>query len=247
MGRLDSQVAVITGASSGIGEATARVLSNEGAAVVLAARREERLEVLKREIEEKGGKALIVVTDVTKREDTQNLIQQAKDTFGSVDILVNNAGVMLLSFIEKLKVDEWEQMLDVNVKGLMFATAAALPTMMEQEGGHIVNISSVAGRKVMQSGAVYCATKFAVTAFSEGLRQELAPSKNIRVTSIEPGAVATELTNHITDDDVKETMKGMLDMTTLESEDIAQSILYAVASPSRVNVNEILILPTEQP
>ena len=246
MGRLDSQVAVITGASSGIGEATARVLSNEGAAVVLAARREERLEVLKREIEEKGGKALIVVTDVTKREDTQNLIQQAKDTFGSVDILVNNAGVMLLSFIEKLKVDEWEQMLDVNVKGLMFATAAALPTMMEQEGGHIVNISSVAGRKVMQSGAVYCATKFAVTAFSEGLRQELAPSKNIRVTSIEPGAVATELTNHITDDDVKETMKGMLDMTTLESEDIAQSILYAVASPSRVNVNEILIMPTEQ-
>ena len=246
MGRLDNKVVVITGASSGIGEATAKVLASEGAAVVLAARREDRLEDLKGEIEKDGGKALIVETDVTKREDTQNLIQQAKDTFGSVDILVNNAGVMLLSMVEKLKVDEWEQMLDVNVKGLMFTTAAALPTMMEQEAGHIVNISSVAGRKVMPSGAVYCATKFAVTAFSEGLRQELAPSKNIRVTSIEPGAVATELTNHITDDDVKENMKGMMDMTILESEDIAHSILYAVASPSRVNVNEILILPTEQ-
>ena len=153
---------------------------------------------------------------------------------------------MLLSFIEKLKLDEWEQMVDVNVKGLMFTTAAALPTMMEQQSGHIVNISSVAGRKVMKTGAVYCATKFAVTAFSEGLRQELAPSKNIRVTSIEPGAVATELTDHITDEDVKESMSGMADMTILESEDIAHSILYAVASPERVNVNEILILPTEQ-
>ncbi len=246
MGSLDNKVAVITGASSGIGEATARVLANEGAAVVLAARRKERLEDLKSELEGNGGKALVVETDVTKREDTQNLIQQAKDAFGSVDILVNNAGVMLLSFVEKLKLDEWEQMVDVNVKGLMFATAAALPTMMEQEGGHIVNISSVAGRKVMQSGAVYCATKFAVTAFSEGLRQELAPNKHIRVTSIEPGAVETELTEHITDEDALEGMKGMMNMTMLESEDIAQSILYAVASPSRVNVNEILILPTEQ-
>ena len=246
MGRLESKVAVITGASSGIGEATARVLANEGAAVVLAARRKERLEDLKGEIEQGGGKALVVETDVTKREDTENLVQQAKDAFGSVDILVNNAGVMLLSFAEKLKLDEWEKMVDVNVKGLMFMTAAALPTMLEQEGGHIVNISSVAGRKVFNSGAVYCATKFAVTAFSEGLRLELAPSKNIRVTSIEPGAVGTELTNHITDDDVKENMQGLMNMTILESEDIAQSILYAVASPGRVNINEILILPTEQ-
>ena len=246
MGRLDDKVTVITGASSGIGEATAKVLAGEGAAVVLAARRKERLEDLKNEIEEGGGKALVVETDVTKREDTETLIQRAKDAFGSVDILVNNAGVMLLSSVEKLKLEEWEQMVDVNVKGLMFVTAAALPTMMDQAGGHIVNISSVAGRKVFQAGAVYCATKFAVTAFSEGLRQELAPSKNIRVTSIEPGAVGTELTNHITDEDVMENMKGMMNMTILESEDIAQSILYAVASPSRVNVNEILILPTEQ-
>lgn len=247
MGQLDGKVAVITGASSGIGEATARVLAGEGAAVVLAARRKERLEGLKQEVENQGGRALVVETDVTKRADTEGLIQQAKDAFGSVDILVNNAGVMLLSFIEKLKVDEWEQMVDVNVKGLMFATAAALPTMLAQESGHIVNISSVAGRQVMQTGAVYCATKFAVTAFSEGLRKELAPSKHIRVTSIEPGAVATELTNHITDDDAMEAMSGLADMTILESEDIAQSVLYAVASPGRVNINEVLILPTEQP
>ena len=153
---------------------------------------------------------------------------------------------MLLSFIEKLKVDEWEQMLDVNIKGLMLTTAAALPTMLAQQSGHIVNISSVSGRKVAKASAVYSATKFAVTAFSEGLRQELAPSKNIRVTSIEPGMVATELTDHITDEDVKENRKSLAGMTKLEPEDIARSILYAVASPARVNVNELLILPREQ-
>ena len=246
MSNLNEQVAIITGASSGIGAATAEILAQAGANVVLAARRKEKLEDLKTSIENAGGRALVVETDVTKRDSVESLVATTLDAFGRIDILVNNAGVMLLSFVKNLQVDEWEQMVDVNVKGVLFGVGAVLPTMMEQKGGHIVNVSSVAGRKVMQSGSVYSATKFAVTAFSEGLRQELSPEYGVRVTSIEPGAVATELTTHITDEEVGELFKGMQEMTTLESKDIAEAILYAVASPQRVNVHEVLVMPTEQ-
>ncbi|HMB92567.1 MAG TPA: SDR family oxidoreductase [Rhodothermales bacterium] len=247
MSTLDNQVAIVTGASSGIGEATARLLAAEGAAVVLAARREGRLHDLKDEIEGSGGQALVVPTDVTDRRAVEALAEQTIDTFGRIDILINNAGLMPLSFIAKLHVDEWEKMVDVNVKGVMYGVAAVLPTMLEQESGHIVNVSSVAGRRLFPGGAVYCATKFAVTAFSEGLRQELSSRHNIRVTCIEPGAVKTELPDTITDKDILEGFsKRLEDMTRLESEDIAESIRYAVSSPGRVNVAEVLVMPTQQ-
>lgn len=243
---LTDKVAIVTGASSGIGEATARSLAQKGCKVVLAARRKERLENLKKEIEQDGGKALVVETDVTKRSDCKQLAEATKKEFGRIDILVNNAGLMPLSFVKKLKEDEWEKMVDVNIKGVLNCTAAVLPAMQEQKGGHMVNISSVAGRRNFPGGAVYCATKYAVRAFSEGLRQELSPSENIRVTIIEPGAVTTELPETITDEDILEGFEKMKEMTFLESEDIAESIVYAVSQPGRVNVAEILVMPTEQ-
>lgn len=247
MSTLESKVAIVTGASSGIGEATARILAQDGAAVVLAARREERLQDLNKEIEDVGGRALVVPTDVTDRSAVQALADQTKEAFGRIDILVNNAGLMPLSFVAKLHVDEWERMVDVNVKGVMFGVAAVLPTMVAQESGHIVNVSSVAGRRLFPGGTVYCATKFAVTAFSEGLRQELAPKHNIRVTCIEPGAVTTELPETITDEDIIAGFEQRMgEMTFLESEDIAEAIRYAVSSPNRVNVAEVLVMPTEQ-
>lgn len=244
--KLQGKVAVVTGASSGIGEATAHALAQEGASVVLAARRVDRLEKLKKEIEGNGGKVLVVETDVAKRESVYRLAEKTKEAFGRADILVNNAGLMPLSLIKNLHVDEWERMVDVNIKGVLFGVAAFLPMMREQKGGHIVNISSVAGRRVFMGGSVYCATKFAVTAFSEGLRMELSPGDNIRITAIEPGAVETELTNTITDEELKKGMSAVFDITQLQSEDIAEAIRYAVTQPNRVNVNEILVMPTEQ-
>ena len=166
--------------------------------------------------------------------------------YGTVDILINNAGLMPLSFVKKLKVDEWDKMIDVNIKGVLYCTAAVLPYMLEKQSGHIVNISSVAGRVVFPAGSVYCATKHAVTAFSEGLRQELSPRSNIRITTIEPGVVATELTNTITDDSLKGFIENTKKMGALKAEDIANAILFAVQAPSHVNVNEILIRPTSQ-
>jgi NADP-dependent 3-hydroxy acid dehydrogenase YdfG len=245
MPALNDRVAIITGASSGIGEATARHLAHEGAAVVLAARREDRLKDLEAEIEDAGGKALVVPTDVTDRAACQNLIDRAVEAFGQIDILVKNAGLMPLSLVDKVKLDEWEKMVDVNVKGVLFCTAAAIPHMTEQKRGDIVNVSSVAGRRVFQGGAVYCATKYAVRAFSEGLRQELGPKYGIRVVCIEPGAVATELTDTITDEDVLKRF-GKMNITPLESDDIARGILHAVTAPQRATTFEMLILPTDQ-
>ena len=244
---IKEQIAIVTGASSGIGQATARKLAAHGAKVVITARREDRLKELKEKIESEGGKALAVTADVTKKEDWDKIIQQTQQTFGDANVLVNNAGLMPLSYVKKLKTDEWEKMVDVNIKGVLNGVAAVLPKMMDNKQGHIVNISSVAGRKVYPGGAVYSATKFAVRAFSEGLRSELAPEFNIRVTSIEPGAVDTELTNTITDEDIKENvMKPMLDIEPLQAEDIAESILYAVQQPEHVNVQELMVMPTEQ-
>lgn len=247
MGKLDNKVAIVTGASSGIGDATARTLASEGAAVALAARRKERLEDLKNDIEADGGRAIVVQTDVTEKAQVQKLAQETLDAFGRIDILINNAGLMPLSFMKNLHEDEWEQMVDVNVKGVLYGIGAVLPTMMEQKDGHIVNISSVAGRRLFPGGAVYCGTKFFVRALSQGMRSELTPSHNIRVTSIEPGAVDTELPNTIDDDEVMEQMGSLFnDITPLESEDIAASILYALTAPNHVNVEELLIMPSEQ-
>ena len=243
-GSLNGKVAVVTGASSGIGEATVRSLAGEGAAVVAGARRKERLDGLVEEVTRDGGKAIAVECDVTDEQQAHALVDRAIEEFGKIDILVNNAGVMLLSKVEKGLSDEWRQMFDVNVLGLLYATDAAVEAMKRQGSGHIVNVSSVAGRKTRPTGGVYSGTKFAVNAISEALRQELLED-GIRITMIEPGAVATELTEHITDEEVREGLKQR-NIEPLQSEDVANAIAYAVSQPQRVSVNEILIRPTQQ-
>lgn len=244
---LKGKTALVTGASSGIGEYTAYKLAEAGCNVVLTARREERLKQVQEKIEKSGGKAISVQTDVTNKEEVDTSFAKAKEAFGGVDILINNAGVMHLSMLDKLWVDEWMNMVDVNIKGVMYATAAALPHMIDKKWGHIVNISSVAGRRVMKGGSVYSATKYAVRAFSEGLRQEFSPSTGIRVTCIEPGAVATELGEHIHDEDIIKAWQSRFgDLTTMESEDIAEAIHYALIQPQRVSAHEILLYPTDQ-
>ncbi len=247
---LENKVAIVTGASSGIGEATALGLARAGATVVLAARRAERLEALATKIEQSvgGGTALAVTTDVTDSKSVQGMARKARDAFGRIDILINNAGIMPLSPISKLKVEEWDRMIDVNIKGVLHCIAATLPSMLEQGSGHIVNVSSVAGRRPFPSGTVYSATKFAVRAISQGLRLELSPTEKIRVTDIEPGVVTTELMQHITDRETADGFKANWgDKRALDSEDVAETILFALSLPDHVNVNEILVRPTDQP
>ncbi len=245
-GKLNRKVAVVTGASSGIGEATAIALAAEGAQVAVAARRADRLETLVKRISDHGGQALSIVADVADDTQAHDMILKANAEFGRVDILVNNAGVMLNGPIDGADTEDWRRMVNTNVLGLMYATHAALPIMKAQGEGHIVNISSVAGRIAQAGSGVYNATKWAVGGFSEALRQEVHKDK-IRVTIIEPGAVATELTDHITNPAAKERIQAWVkSLTPLESEDIAAAIVYAVTQPMRVNVNEILIRPTDQ-
>jgi len=243
---IKDKVAIITGASSGIGYATSIALSKVGVKVAIGARRIDRLEKLEKEIKNNGHEVILQKLDVTQKSDCNAIVAAAVKEWGTVDILVNNAGLMPLSFVKKLKVDEWEQMIDVNIKGVLFCTAAVLPKMLEKKSGHIVNISSVAGRIIFPAGSVYCATKHAVTAFSEGLRQELSPRSNIRVTTIEPGVVATELTNTITDESLQSFVDNAKKMGALNAEDIANTILFAVNAPSHMNVNEVLVRPTTQ-
>jgi NADP-dependent 3-hydroxy acid dehydrogenase YdfG len=244
--KLDGKVAIVTGASSGIGEATAVALAAEGAHVVLAARRGDRLEKLAQQIKTSGGQALSLVTDATDEAQIRQMVDAAKTELGRVDILINNAGVMLLGPIDGANTEDWRRMVNVNVLGLMYATHAVLPLMKAQGEGHIINISSVAGRTASANVAVYNATKWAVCAFSEALRQEVYKDK-IRVTIIEPGAVATELADHITHPATKDRIQSWVaSMRPLESEDIAAAIVYAVTQPPRVNVNEILVRPTDQ-
>ncbi len=245
-GKLDGKVAVVTGASSGIGEATVRALAKEGAAVVAGARRRERLDALVEDVSREGGKAIAVECDVTDEGQAHGLVRRAVEEYGSIDVLVNNAGVMLLSTVGKGLSDQWRTMFEVNVLGLLYATDAAVEAMKRQGSGHLVNVSSVAGRKVTRdSSGVYAGSKFAVNAISEGLRQELI-GDNIRVTIVEPGAVATELPDHITDEDARESLSGLMSLERLQAEDIADAIVYAVTQPGRVSVNEILIRPTQQ-
>ena len=247
MAKLDGKVAVITGASSGIGEATAEALSAEGASVVVAARRRDRLEDLVERISSDGGKAVAVECDITDEEQAHGLIRQAKDEFGRVDILVNNAGVMQLSEVEKGLSEEWRTMFEVNVLGLLYVTDAAIEVMKEQGSGHLVNISSLASRGTRPALGVYSGTKMAVNGISEALRQELLED-DIRVTMVEPGAVETELPEHITDEEARQGLNTMLEqLEPLKAEDIANAISYVVTQPQRVSINEILIRPSQQP
>jgi NADP-dependent 3-hydroxy acid dehydrogenase YdfG len=246
-GSLEGRVAAITGASSGIGEATAVALAREGASVAVAARRADRLEALVGRIESDGGKALAIETDVTDESQARGFVERANEELGRLDVLVNNAGVMLLGPVEGADTEDWRRMVNVNLLGLLYCTHAALPIMREAGGGYIVNVSSVAGRSANAGSAVYNLTKFGVTAFSEALRQEALHS-NIRVSVVEPGFVATELQGHNVNPVVKEATEKMREQIgeILEAEDIADAIVYAVSRPNRVAINEILVRPTGQ-
>jgi NADP-dependent 3-hydroxy acid dehydrogenase YdfG len=245
-GRLRGKVALVTGASSGIGEATAIALAKQGALVGAMARRKDRLMELVKKVGAQAESVLPIEGDVSDQKQAEEAVKATHKKWGRLDILINNAGIMLLGPFDEVDIKDWERMVKVNVLGVMYCTHAAIPLMKKQKSGHIVNISSVAGRIAGPVSAVYNATKWGMGGFSEGLRQALA-KEHIRMTLIEPGAVLTELTDHIPHTQTKESITGWIKtMTALESEDIANSIVYAVSQPEHVNVNEILIRPTEQ-
>ena len=242
---ITGRVVVITGASSGLGEATARYLAERGAAVVLGARRAERLQALVDEITRAGGKASAVVTDVTDPLQVQALVDAAVDTHGRVDVLLNNAGVMPHSPLERRKIDDWNRTIDINIKGVLYGIAAALPHMQRERAGHIINVSSVAGHKVGKNNAVYAATKTAVRVITEGLRQEVKPW-NLRTTIISPGAVATELPNSVTEADVAKGIGQFYEEYAIPAESFARAVAFAIGQPDDVDINEILFRPTRQ-
>lgn len=239
------KIVIITGASSGLGEAAARHLSAQGAVVVLAARRASRIESLANELRVQGGKALAVTTDVTNHEQVKKLVDAAVQTYGRIDVMLNNAGLMQQSPLERLKIDEWVNMIDINIKGVLYGIAAALPHMQRQKTGHIINVSSVAGHTVRPAGTVYSATKHAVRVISEGLRQEVKPY-NIRTTIISPGAVATELPNHITDKDSAANIQKFYEGYAIPANSFARAVAFAIEQPEDVDINEILFRPTRQ-
>ncbi|GAC1520720.1 MAG: SDR family oxidoreductase [Herpetosiphon sp.] len=241
---IEGKVVVITGASSGLGEATARMLSAQGASVVLGARRAERIQALADELNSTAGKVLAVPTDVTDSDQVQRLVDTAVQRYGRIDVIINNAGLMPHSPLERRKIDDWNQMIDVNIKGVLYGIAAALPYMQQQKAGHIINVSSVAGHKVRAGGAVYSATKTAVRVLSEGLRQEVKPY-NIRTTIISPGAVATELTNSITEPDIAANYRKSYERA-IPADSFARAVVYAMSQPDDVDINEIVFRPTEQ-
>ena len=237
------KVVAITGASSGIGEAAARRLAAEGARIVIGARRTDRLERLAGEIREAGGEVRIQALDVTRREDVAAFVELARSAFGRLDVMVNNAGVMPLSTLDALKVDEWDRMVDVNIKGVLYGIAAALPVMLGQGRGQIVNVSSIGGHRVSPTAAVYCATKFAVRAISDGLRQE---TDRLRVTVISPGVTTSELADTISDEGAREAMRAFR-AVAIEADAVARAIAYAIAQPDDVDVSEIVVRPTASP
>ena len=239
------KVVVITGASSGLGEAAARLLAAQGAEVVLGARRVDRLEALAREINDQGRRALALATDVVDPKQVQRLVDTAVERFGRVDVIINNAGLMPQSPLDRLRIDEWDRMIDVNNKGVLYGIAAALPHMKRQKSGHIINVSSVAGHKVRAGGAVYSATKHAVRVISEGLRQEVKPY-NIRTTIISPGAVETELPNSVSEPDVAANIRRMYDEIAIPADSFARAVAFAMSQPDDVDINEILYRPTRQ-
>jgi len=242
---IGGKVVVITGASSGLGEATARHLSTLGAKVVLGARRVDRLQSLADELAGRGGKALALATDVTSVDQVKRLADAAVERYGRIDVMLNNAGLMPQSLLERLKIDEWDRMIDVNIKGVLYGIAAALPHMKRQKAGHIINVSSVAGHKVRPGGTVYSATKHAVRVISEGLRQEVKPY-NIRTTVISPGAVDTDLPDSITDPEVSVAMRKFYDDFAIPADSFAKAVAFAMSQPDDVDINEILFRPTRQ-
>ncbi len=244
MSTVENKVVVITGASSGIGEATAKLLAKNSARVVLGARRTDRLKAIAKDIRADGGTVEYQALDVTQQSQLESIVQFAQSKFERVDVLINNAGVMPLSALEQLKVEEWERMIDVNIKGVLYGIAAALPVMKAQKAGQIINLSSIGGHTVSPTAAVYCATKFAVGAISEGLRQEVGG--DIRVTVISPGVTESELAESISDETAR---KGMQEFRriAIPAEAIARSILFAIAQPEEVDVSEIIVRPTASP
>jgi NADP-dependent 3-hydroxy acid dehydrogenase YdfG len=238
---IEGKVVVITGASSGIGEATARELARRGAKVVLGARRTDRLDTLVAELRKDGYAATSVKTDVTKLEDMQRLFKQALDEFGRVDVWINNAGIMPLSPLDALKIDEWNQMIDVNIRGVLHGIAAALPHFKQVKSGQFINVSSIGGRIAIATGAVYCGTKFAVHAISDALRQEVGG--DIRVTIVAPGVVESELAHTITDPATKVAIDKFREVF-LTPDAIARAIGFAIAQPDGVDVSEIIVRPT---
>src|ERR1043166_1866350 len=242
MERIEGKVVVITGASSGLGEATARALAKNGAKLVLGARRINRLQVLAQELalDDKAS----VQTDVTQYEQVTNLVEHAVRMHGRIDVILNNAGIMPHSPLERRKVEDWDRMIDVNLKGVLYGIAAALPHMKQQKSGHIINVSSVAGHKVRPGSAVYAATKTAVRVISEGLRQEVKPY-NIRTTIISPGAVASELANSVTEPDIAEIVRKTYHMA-IPADSFANVVLFVMSQPDDVDINEVLYRPTRQ-
>ena len=238
-----NKVVLITGASSGIGEATARRLADAGHTVVLGARRLDRIEAVARQIIELGGRALAVALDVTHIESVRAFVAEAHARFGRIDVFVNNAGVMPLSLVSDLRVAEWDQMIDVNLRGVLHGIASVLPIMQQQHSGHIINIASTSAHRVDPTAAVYCATKFAVRAFSEGLRQE---SKELRVTVISPGLTRTGLFDGIQGAETREASLRMLEASSIPPSAIANAIAFAISQPAEVDVNEIIVRPTAQ-
>lgn len=245
MENIQGKVVVITGASSGLGEATARMLSAMGATVVLGARRLDAIQKIATELSTEGGKALAVRTDVVIRDQVQNLVDSAVHAFGRVDVLINNAGLMPHSPLDRLKIADWEQMIDVHLKGLMYGIAAALPHMIRQKSGHMIMVSSVAGHKVRPGSAVYAATKTAVRVIAEGFRQEVKPH-NIRTTILSPGAVVTNLADSITEPDVQKAVRDFTAEYAISADAFARAVLFAMGQPDDVDVNEILFRPTRQ-
>lgn len=244
MSRISGKVVVITGASSGIGAATARHLADAGAKVVVAARRKHELDALVTELIENGGQALAVQTDVSRREDVSNLIDHAKAHYDTVDVFINNAGIGPISPLDDLRVDEWEQMVDVNVKGVLFGIAASLPVFRAQRFGHFITVASTAGMKTVPTQTVYSGTKFAVRAICEGLRQEAGP--DLRVTVISPGAVNTPFVEGIANLDVRARYIGLRDDMAIDPSAIARAIGFAIEQPDDVDVGEIVVRPTAQ-
>lgn len=234
MENLKSKVIIVTGASSGIGESTVRLLAQKGAKVVLAARRTNLMQEIVNDIKQEGGEAAFIGAEVTSPEDMKRLAQFAIEQYGRIDVLVNNAGYQQLSLLNELKIEEWNKAIDVNIKGVLYAIAAVLPTMREQKSGHIINISSVMGHKVIPTTTVYSATKSAVRAISEGLRQEESPESNIRSTIISPGMTATGV------------LADYAEYPSLSPAAVARAIAYAINEPEDTGVNEILLRPTLQ-
>jgi NADP-dependent 3-hydroxy acid dehydrogenase YdfG len=244
--QVSDKVVVITGASSGIGATTATRLARRGAKVVLGARRQDRLNKIVKDISAAGGTAISFAADVTRRADVEALVKGAVASFGRVDVMVNNAGVMPLAPIQVLKVDEWDRQIDVNIKGVLYGVAAALPHMEKQKSGHIINLASVFGIKVFApGGTVYCATKAAVRSLTEGLRVELH-SQNIRCTMISPGAIATELPESSSDEATRRSVREFVDKVAISPESVASAIAYAIEQPADVEIDEVVIRPTVQ-